>query len=147
MKTITLVFFTTLLTSMQVAAEIYKCTDAGGEVHYGDQPCKGESTIFIPAAAPKVDENATERRDKTGRLLRAYEGEHAEAQQKAADLQAEKEVRASNCTRSKNRLSRMLAAGRLYRVNKDGTTTDYTEEERAEAIENEKAAIEAWCDQ
>jgi hypothetical protein len=146
MKKITVFFVACMLASMNAAAEIYKCTDAEGKVHYGDKTCEGESTIFTPRASPGADEYAGERREKTRRLLRAYQEEHAEEKQKAAELKAEKEQRTKKCSHARNRYRQMTEAGRIYRIDKDGNHIDYTEEERAAAIARERAAIEKWCD-
>ncbi len=146
MKKFTVLLVTGLLVSMNVAAEIYKCTDAKGKVHYGDKPCKGESIIFTPKTGSKVDENADERREKTERLLRAYQEEHAEEKQQATELKAEKERRKKNCSRARIRYQQMTRARRFYRVDKNGDYIDYTDEERATALDREKAAIEKWCD-
>ena len=65
---------------LPASAEIYKCTDAGGAVQYADKPCAGHATIITPAAAPEVDAHVAGRRQRTEKLLRAYDEEHAEAQ-------------------------------------------------------------------
>jgi len=146
MKKFTVLLVTGLLASMNVPAEIYKCTDANGKTHYGDKPCKGESTIFTPKAGPKVDENVEQRREKTERLLRAYREEHAEEKRNVAELKAEKEKRTENCRRAKIRYRQITGAGRVYRYDEDGNHLVYTDEERASATATAKAAIKQWCD-
>ena len=44
------------------AAEIYKCTDPQGAVHYTDKPCAGESAVFMPRAAPNADADSARTR-------------------------------------------------------------------------------------
>jgi len=145
MEKLTVISIACLLASQQAAAEIYKCTDANGKIHYGDKPCKGESTIITPKAGPKVDENVEQRNEKTQRLLRAYREEHAQEKQKTAELKAEKEKRVENCRRAKNRHQRIISAGRIYRLDKDGNQTHFTDEERDAAIASAKADIKEWC--
>jgi len=146
MKKFTVLLVAGLLASINVAAEIYKCTDASGKTHYGDKPCKGESTIFTPKAGPKVDENVEQRREKTERLLRAYREEHAEDKKNAAELKAEKEKRAENCRRAKSRYRQIIESRRIFRYDEDGNHVVFTDAERASATATEKAAIERWCD-
>jgi len=145
MKKLTMFFIACMLASQQAAAEIYKCTDASGKVHYGDRPCKGESTIFTPKAGPKVDEDLEARSEKTRQLLRAYREEYAQEKQKTAELKAEKERRVENCRRAKNRYQQIISAGRIYRLDKDGNQSDFTDEERAGATASAKADIKEWC--
>ena len=77
MKSCVLIVALGLTACWNVAAEIYKCTDANGKVSYRDKPCKGKSTIFTPKAGPKVDANVKQRKEKRQQLLRAYQEEHA----------------------------------------------------------------------
>ena len=145
MKKFTVFFIACMLASQQAAAEIYKCTDANGKVNYSDRPCKGESIIFTPKAGPKVDEDVEVRSEKTRQLLRAYREESAQEKQKAAELKAEKERRVENCRRAKNRYHQIISAGRIYRLDKDGNQTDFTDEQRAGAMDSAKADIKEWC--
>ena len=146
MKKITVFLAAYLFTSMQVAAEIYKCTDAGGKVHYGDKPCKGESIIFTPRAGPRTDENAEDRVEKRNRLLRAYQEEHVQNRKKAAEQKAEKEKRMKNCHRAMNRYQQVTSSGRIYQIDGDGNRIDFTDEERANATASARADIKKWCD-
>ena len=69
MKCYCLIFVVALLTSTNGLAEIYKCSDAQGNVQYADKPCAGESSVITPRSAPKVDENSEQRMQKGGRSL------------------------------------------------------------------------------
>ena len=146
MKKITVFLAACLFTSMQVAAEIYKCTDAEGKVHYGDKPCKGESSIFTPRAGPRADEDSEDRVEKRNRLLRAYQEVHAQERQKSAERKADKEKRVKNCQRAMNRYQQLTSAGRVYQIDKDGNRIDYTDKERADVTASARADIKQWCD-
>jgi Domain of unknown function (DUF4124) len=145
MKKLAVIFSACIFVSMSVTAEIYKCIDSSGKTQYGDKPCKGESSIFTPKAGPKADKNIEERREKTQRLLRAYREEYAQEKQKTAELKAEKEKRVENCRRARNRYQQVTSAGRVYRIDKDGNQTDFTDEERADAAASAMAGIKQWC--
>ena len=135
-----------LLACTPATAEIYKCKDPQGAVHYTDKPCAGESTVFTPRVAPKADADSAQRQDKTRRLLRAYREEQAEADYDAARQQLEQQQREQKCASARNRLDRFMRANRLYRVDKDGKQVNLTGEERARSTDKARAEIEAWCD-
>ena len=103
MKIHTRLFIACMLTSNYVAAEktdeIYKCIDADARVSYSDKPCKGKSIIFKTKAPktnskvkarPGVNEGVERRKQKTQRLLQAYEAEREQKKQADAVLKAEK---------------------------------------------------------
>jgi hypothetical protein len=135
-----------LLACTPAAAEIYKCTDTQGAVHYTDRPCAGEAAIFTPRAAPPADADSAQRRDQTRRLLRAYREEQAEAEREAEGQQLEQQQRERNCATARQRLDNFLRANRLYRVDKDGSQVNLTPAERAESTHRARAEVQLWCD-
>jgi hypothetical protein len=144
-RRIVLVVAALLLCSPGVRGEIYKCTDAHGTVRYSDQPCEGKSTIITPRVAPQADGNSAERMDKTRRLLRAYQEEHAEEQRRRAEQQAEKEQRQRNCANARDRLRQYTQASRLYQLDEGGNRVILSDEERRRATENARAEVARWC--
>jgi len=128
------------------AAEIYKCTSAGGEVQYSDKPCAGQATIIKPAAAPDVDMHVTERRQRTEKLLHAIEEERAEGQRKEAKAEAEQLQRRKKCARARNRLTQLNASGRLFRFTEDGNREYFSESERVAILEKAQVDVAHWCD-
>ena len=147
MRVFTVLLAAGLLAGMEVAAEIYKCTDPDAGVAYSDKPCKGESVIFIPRAGPKVDVNMQARKQQRQRLLRAYREENAAEQQEAAELKLESQQREENCRRARINYRRFMEAGRVYRTGSDGERVDFTDKERADAAARAQADIEKWCKQ
>jgi len=135
-----------LVCSLSARGEIYKCTDAQGQVRYGDQPCNGQSTVITPKAAPPADGNSATRMEKTRRLLRAYDEEHAEEQRLRAAQQAEKEQRQRNCANARNRLQQYARANRLYQLDADGNQVNLDDAERRRVTENASAEVARWCD-
>ena len=162
MKIRTRLFIACMLTSTYVAAdktaEIYKCIDADARVSYSDKPCKGKSIIFKTKAGPKtsskvkskarqkVNESVDARKQKTQRLLRAYEAEREQKKEEAAVLKAEKEQRQKNCSRARSNYQKFLGAARVFLTDKEGKRVDFSDEERADATARAKANIERWCD-
>ena len=135
-----------LLCSPCVRGEIYKCTDEQGAVRYGDKPCEGRSTVITPRLPPPSDENSAERMEKTRRLLRAYQEEHAEEQRLRAEQQAEKEQRQRNCVNARDRLQQYTQASRLYRLDEEGNRVGLSDDERRRVTENARAEVARWCD-
>ena len=135
-----------LLVSTGAMAEIYKCTDAQGKTRYGDRPCAGGSTIITPRPAPVVSEDGARRMDKTQRLLRAYEAEHAQAQSVEAELKAEQEKRKNNCARASNYERGVTQASRVYEIDGAGKRVDLSFEERAATEARARAEIARGCD-
>lgn len=162
MKIHTSLFIACMLTSTYVAAEktdeIYKCIDADARVSYSDKPCKGKSIVFKTKAGPKtgskakstarskVNDSEDQRKQKTQRLLQAYEAERAQKEAEAAVLKAEKEQREKNCTRAMSNYQKFLGAARVFLTDEDGNKVDFSDEERADATARAKANIERWCD-
>jgi response regulator RpfG family c-di-GMP phosphodiesterase len=142
----TLTLFTLLLVCLPAAAEIYKCTDGSGAVQYGDKPCAENSILIKPAAAPAADAHVVERRQRTDKLLRAYDEEHAEAQRTQAMAAAASQQRRQECTRARDWLERVRYARGLYRVGEDGSQVGLNDAERAAAMAKAEADVARWCD-
>jgi hypothetical protein len=143
----TLMLFTLLsLASLPVAAEIYKCTAGSGAVQYSDKPCAGSSTIITPTPAPAVDAHVTERRQRTDKLLRAYDEEHAEEQRAQAEAEAALQKRRQKCNRARDWLARVSSASTLYRVAEDGSHVNLDDAEHAAALAKAEADVAHWCD-
>jgi len=143
---VTLIAGLALFVSSSVTAEIYKCTDAQGRTRYGDKPCAGDAVIITPEAAPPVSEDAAGRMDKTQRLLRAYEAEHAEERRKEAEQKAEQEKRKRNCLRAQNYQRGVTHASRVFRTDDNGQRVILTDKERAAAEAEARAGVARWCD-
>jgi len=131
---------------LPASAEIYKCTDAGGAVQYADKPCAGHATIITPAAAPEVDAHVAGRRQRTEKLLRAYDEEHAEAQRAQAEAEAALQKRRRECTRARDFLAQVTRAASLYRVAEDGSRVNLDDAERATVLTKARADVAHWCD-
>mgnify|MGYP001828349285 CR=1 FL=1 len=134
------------LASLPVAAEIYKCTAGSGAVQYSDKPCAGSSTIITPTPAPAVDAHVTERRQRTDKLLRAYDEEHAEEQRALAEAEAALQKRRQKCNRAREWLAQVSSASTLYRVAEDGSRVNLDDAEHAAALAKAEADVARWCD-
>ncbi len=134
-----------LLAHAPVHAEIYKCTDAQGHTRYSDTPCGPAATVIVPEAAPPPPADAGVRRDRTERLLRAWDEENAQREQAEAEAQAARDEAASKCQQARNRVRYLTEAQALYRLDEAGNREVYSFAERAQAEEQARAEVARWC--
>ncbi len=129
------VVFWLLATATQ--AQVYKWTDAAGQVHYGDRPSAQFPTEQIETAAPPVDSAATGLRPGEQKLLqetttkerRLTRERQAQAREEARYRQAEAARRRSRCEDYRRRLRRLeakLVAG--YRAGESNRLHDQRDE-------------------
>jgi uncharacterized protein DUF4124 len=145
------------LLAIPTLGELYKWTDAQGNVHYSDQPpppdVKQPLTVKprspaaptaapgaagTPAAAPKsvAEQNAEFNR----RRVEAAEREAAE--KKAAQEAAEKK---KNCDQAKAQLARIQKGGRITRYNENGETVYLNDAEIEQENVRAQQVADSWC--
>jgi len=139
--------FFLLIASSASLAEIYKCTDAQGNTRYADKSCSDSAVVITPEKAPVVTEESLRRKDKTQRLLRAYDAEHEEERARKAASNTEKIQRQQKCSEARHYQRGVTQASRVYAYDKAGQRYDLSTEQRAaeEAMAQEK--VERWCDE
>jgi hypothetical protein len=135
-----------LFASGTAVAEIYKCTDAQGKTRYADKPCSGNAVIITPEKAPAVSEDSEQRMDRTQRLLRAYDAEHAEQQAQEAASKEEKIQRQQKCAKAQHYQRGVTQASRVYAYDEKGQRYDLSTEERAVEESKAQQEVERWCD-
>jgi len=127
-------------------AEIYKCTDAQGKTRYADKPCSGSAVIITPEKAPSVSEDSEQRMEKTQRLLRAYDAEHAEEREQEAAIKNEKLQRQQKCAKAKRYQRGVTQASRIYAYDEKGQRYDLSTEERVAEESGAAQEVARWCD-
>lgn len=128
MKTSMTLVLTLLAMSAGIASanEIYKWTDADGNVIYGDRPQEDSvGTIERVAIASRRTDNASVSAAVDARRERdAARGDARDArltaEREAAEERAEAEQLAQRCSEYRTRLEKMLVSRRLYRLNDEG---------------------------
>ena len=131
-----------------VSAEIYKWTDAAGEVQYSQvPPLGGIKTDKIQGASPPadnpdvVDETLQKQVDAMNKTI-------AEKQEKDKEKEMEKQLAATNkrnCATSRNNLKKLEEGGRRRYLSTTGEVTRFTEDKRQEQISVTKEEIEKYC--
>lgn len=140
--------FASLLT-VSMGAEVYKWTDKQGRVHYGDRPPdKGAQSVDVDpgsSSGSPIPSDA-ERREKTRRLLRAYEEERRIKQQREKRQQAQAAERQKRCAWARDRLRRYQQAGRLYDLDEQGKRKILDDSQRRRAEARAAQEVSQWCD-
>ena len=134
-----------LLASGSAMAEIYKCTDAQGKTRYADKPCSGSAVIITPEKAPAISADSEQRMDRTQRLLRAYDEEHAEEQAQEAASEADKIQRQQKCDKAKQYLRGVTQASRVYAYDENGQRYDLSTEQRSTEESMAQQEVARWC--
>jgi len=133
-----------------VAGEIYKWTDADGNVHYVDRPTGDPTEERVDVISNRTD-NAAVRASVQARLDRQAEREEAlnkaaEDEQSAAAAQSEREQRERQCASYRERLESYLQSRRLYRENESGERVYLDEDEMMTARAELQKKIQETCD-
>jgi len=132
-----------------LANEIYKWTDAEGNVHYGDRPSGDPSEERMHITYSRTNSSAVQARVATRResdeQRREAAAERDGEDQAAADARAEREAREAKCTEFRGKLETMLTAPRLYREDENGERVYLDDAERQEARQRAEERIAEYC--
>lgn len=147
--TATLVTGALLYAAPATAGEIYKYTDADGNVHYGDRPTGNptEERLAIVSrstdpAAVQARIEARQARDATRDERRAAREEEAQAETEARSAAAD---RAAKCQENRSRLQTYTESRRLYREDENGERVYLDDDGREEAMQQVRDRIDEYC--
>jgi len=137
-----------LATGIAGASEIYKWTDAEGNLHYGDRPSGAESEVRLqiasrPTDPARIQAQATARNEQQA-LAREAEA-NAPAGPSEEELRAEAEERAGKCSMYRERLERFVQSRRLYREDANGERVYLDESETQAARDKVQQQVEEYC--
>jgi len=123
-------------------AEVYKWTDAQGQVHYGEKPGgKGARNVTLPAPRPKGAARADDARRRLEKIKRwgdARQKERLAEQRRKAEQKQRKAELDRRCLQLKNDLADMQQGGvAWYRVDEAGQRHFYSDRE----VEARKAVL------
>ncbi len=132
------------------ANEIYKYTDANGNVHYTDRPSGDASEERLQVSYNRTDKAAVQERVQS-RLDSEAKREEArseaqQAKQTAADERAAAEEKAAKCADYRQKMKSMLEARRVYREDENGERVYLDDVARAEARTKAEELIKEHCD-
>ena len=147
--TATLVTGALLCVASAGAGEIYKYTDADGNVHYGDRPTgdPGEQRLAIVSrstdpGAVQARVDARQARDAARQEARAARDEEEQAKEEARSAAAD---RAAKCQENRSRLQTYTESRRLYREDDSGERVYLDDDAREEAMQQVRDLIDEYC--
>ncbi|HEX9852737.1 MAG TPA: DUF4124 domain-containing protein [Woeseiaceae bacterium] len=130
------------------ASDIYKWTDAEGNINYGDRPSGTESEVRLQIASQPTDpariQAQASARDEQRALAREAEA-NAPAGPSEEELRAKARERAEKCTTYRARLEKFIQSRRLYREVENGERVYLDETETQAARENVQRQVEEYC--
>jgi len=132
-----------------MANEIYKWTDADGNIHYEDRPSGAATEERLALVYQRTNSAGVQKRTQAridGQVARQEARDEADAAaEKAADAKAQAEADARKCQTSRAQLQTMLQAPRLYREDENGERQYLDENERQEARTRAEELIAEYC--
>lgn len=108
------------------AAEIYRWTDAQGQVHFDQRPAAGAEQVEVKPQVVERDEATREREARTERFFEARRQEQEKASSLAAERQAK---RVQECRQLRQHLAQFQRDGLFYREGPNGERIYYSDSE------------------
>ena len=132
-----------------VGEEIYKWTDAEGNVHYEDRPSGNSSEEMLQVTYNRTNNTVVQTRVQSRRDYEAAR-EDAREDAKKAELTATEErkaaeQRAAQCANYRQKMKTMLESPRVYRENEAGERTYLDDAARADARRQAEELIKESC--
>lgn len=125
------------------AAEIYRWTDANGQVHFGQRPAvAGAEKVEVKPQVVERDQLTREREERTNRFYDARREEQAQASQVAAERHAK---RAEECRQLRGRLAAIPEGRSYYRNAADGQRSYYSDEQVDNARQQLQSRVAERC--
>lgn len=150
-RLITLIAAAMLTAGSATAGEIYRYTDADGNVHYVDRPTGIANEERVAIASRRTNSADVQARIDSRFQNRGAAAEEtvegAEAAKKTrAQLKAEKLERDEKCQSYRAKLETLVTSRRLYREDENGERVYLDESETQEARDKVQELIEENCD-
>jgi len=138
-----------MISSAALADDIYKWTDADGNVHYEDRPSGDPSEQRLQFSYNRTNASAVQNRVQSQRdvaTTRREAREEAEAdKQTAAENRAAAEQKLAQCHSYRAKLKTMLESRRVYREDEAGERSYLDDAQRAEARTKAEELIKETC--
>lgn len=133
-----------------LADEIFKWTDADGNVHYEDRPLDGADVERLTLTTNRTNNSAVQSRVQARRDSEASRQEArnvaADEERTAAEEKAHSEQREKQCTNHRAKLQDLLQSSRLYRLDDEGERVYLDEVQAAESRQRAEELVKESCD-
>ncbi|MBU0809719.1 MAG: DUF4124 domain-containing protein [Gammaproteobacteria bacterium] len=125
------------------AAEIYRWTDANGQVHFGQRPVvAGAEKVEVKPQVVERDQLTREREERTSRFYDARRAEQAQASAVAAEQRTK---RAQECRELRKRLASIPEGRSYYRDEADGQRSYYSDKQIDTARQQLQGRVSERC--
>ena len=132
-----------------MANEIYKWTDADGNVHYEDRPTGAATEERLDLTYRPTNRSSVQARVKSRVDAQTAREEAkstaAAAEQEAAENAAAEQQRRDRCDQARARLETYLQARRLYRTDENGERVYLDDSQSQEARRKAEEQIAEFC--
>jgi hypothetical protein len=131
-------------------AEVYRWTDANGQVHFGDKPSgPGAEAVAVkpsptPAAAP-AEASDSARRKRTQRLLDEYAAERAEREEARAAAAAARAERRRRCAEARAEVAELEQSAYIYTRDETGRKVILPDSQLRREREGGRAEVRELC--
>lgn len=136
----------TVLGGSAFASEIYKTTDADGNVHYGDRPSGDPTEERVHITYKRTDASAAQARVQSlienNDIRRQAAADESKTQE---DLRAERAERKAKCDDYRAKLETMVTSRRLYRQDENGERVYLDDAQRDEARQRAEELVAEYC--
>jgi len=102
---------TAMLLPALADAQIYRWTDANGQVHFGQRPAAGAEQVEVRPQVVERDDQTREREARSERFFDARRQEQQAAREQASKARA---ARDQECQGLRSQLSRLQLGGRFF---------------------------------
>ncbi|WP_043242510.1 DUF4124 domain-containing protein [Pseudomonas solani] len=134
--------FAVILLPGLASAEIYRWTDARGQVHFSERPQAGAQQVEVKPQVVERDEATREREQRAEQFFDARRQEQAQAERKAADARGERQ---KQCNTLRGNLAQLRDGAKFYRVDGKGERQYYSDGEIDAARRKLTAEISEHC--
>jgi hypothetical protein len=131
-----------LLWPCLASAEIYRWTDANGQVHFGEAPRAGAVQVEVKPPVVQQDAAAAERQQRAERFFQARREEQQQANEKNQEQQAKT---AQECQKLREQYAELDRGGTFYKVDAQGERQYYNEAQLDSARSRLKARLAQRC--
>lgn len=142
---------TTLTTGYALAGDIYRYTDADGNVHYGDRPSGAETETRLAIVSARSDSSRVQARNEAQSSPTAAPAEETASEEPTdkkmtrSEKIVAKHERDKKCASYRARMETLVTSRRLYREGENGEREYLDESQTQEARSKVQELIEKNC--
>ncbi|MFZ6045132.1 DUF4124 domain-containing protein [Pseudomonas sp. CR3202] len=115
-----------LLVPALAGAEIYRWTDAQGQVHFSEKPQAGAEQVSVKPQVVERDQATREREARTAKFYDARRQEQAVAASRSAEARGQQQKKCGQLREQQDQLNR---GGSFYQLDERGERQYYTDDQ------------------